>query len=62
MPFFGFEREDRFFRDDFRRRRFFPFEIEFELERRRRRRFFPFEIEFELERRRRFDERRRRRF
>jgi hypothetical protein len=52
-----------FFRDDFRRRRFFPFEIEIELERRRRRRFFPFEIEIEIERRRRFEiERRRRRF
>jgi hypothetical protein len=63
MPFFGFDRRDRFFRDDFRRRRFFPFEIEIEIERRRRRRFFPFEIEIEIERRRRFEiERRRRRF
>jgi hypothetical protein len=44
MPFFGFDRRDLFFRDDFRRRRFFPFEFEedfrrrrFEIERRRRR-------------------------
>jgi hypothetical protein len=47
MPFFRFERRERFFRDDFRRRRFFPFERE----------FFPFEFE-----RRRFDFDRRRRF
>jgi hypothetical protein len=46
-----------FFRDDFRRRRFFPFEIEIE----RRRRFFPIEIEIEIERRRRFEIERRRR-
>lgn len=45
MPFFGFGRRDLFFRDNFRRRRFFPFEIE--LERRRR-----FEIEIERRRRR----------
>ena len=44
MPFFGFDRRERFFRDGFRRRRaFFPFFIEidrrrrFEFERRRRR-------------------------
>ncbi|MDQ0201090.1 hypothetical protein [Neobacillus ginsengisoli] len=43
MPIFGFGRRDLFFRDDFRRRRFFPIEIE--IERRRR---------FEFERRRRF--------
>jgi hypothetical protein len=41
-PFGGFNRRDRFFRDDFRTRRFFPFEIE----------FFPFEFEFEGRRRR----------
>jgi hypothetical protein len=46
MPFFGFDRRNRFFRDDFRRRRFFPFAI-IELDRRRR-------FEFERERRRRF--------
>ncbi|WHY85658.1 hypothetical protein QNH39_24120 [Neobacillus novalis] len=40
--FRGFGRRDVFFRDGFRRRRFFPFEIEFE----RRRRF-----EFERRRR-----------
>ena len=46
MPFFGFGRRDLFFRNDFRRRRFFPIEIE--IERRRRR----FEIEIERRRRR----------
>jgi len=42
--FRGFGRRDLFFRDGFRRRRFFLIEIEIELERRRR---------FEFERRRR---------
>ncbi|WP_251527808.1 hypothetical protein [Metabacillus litoralis] len=46
MPFFGFDRRDRFFRDDFRRRRFFPFVIDIDIDRRRR-------FEFERERRRR---------
>jgi hypothetical protein len=44
MPFMGFGRREVFFRDGFRRRRFFPFVIEIEIERRRR---------FEIERRRR---------
>jgi hypothetical protein len=47
MPFMGFGRREVFFRDDFRRRRFFPIVIEIEIERRRR-------IEIERRRRRRF--------
>lgn len=49
MPFFRFDRRDRFFRDDFRRRLFFPFVFVFDIERRRR-----FEFDRERRRRRRF--------
>jgi hypothetical protein len=47
--FFGSDRRDQFFRDDFRRRLFSPFIFVFDIERRRR-----FEFDRERRRRRRF--------